>query len=104
MLDVTGFNAVDAVFGILIAAVLVEAIVTVIGKAKDRYRDWQYWGSLIVGVLVAVVYEIDLFAAVGLDALIPFVGAVLTGIVISRGSNYAADVLQRIKNPAGSTG
>lgn len=91
-------SPVDVVFGIGLAAVLVEGVVTVINNAKDRYTDWRYWGAIVVAVLVAVVYEIDMFAAVGLDALIPFVGSVLTGIIISRGSNYAYDIMKRVRS------
>lgn len=95
-------SVVDAFFGLALAGILVEAVVTVVSSAKERYLDWRYWASIVIGVLVAVVYDVDLFAAAGLTGLVPFVGNVLTGVVVSRGANYAYDIMNRVRNPAGS--
>ncbi len=92
-------NPLGLLTGFLLFAVLVEAVITVINRAKTKYRDWQYWGSLAVAVFATVIYEIDLFESLGFNALIPFVGAVFTGIIISRGSNYVFDILKRVSNP-----
>jgi hypothetical protein len=90
-----------AALGILLGSILVEAVVNVMNNAKELYKDWKYWTSIIVSVAVAVVYGLDFFDAVGLDAVIPYFGMVLTGIILSRGSNYISDILKRI---VGATG
>lgn len=92
-------NPLGLLTGILLFAILVEGVITVIHNLKERYWDWQYWIALGVAIFAAIVYEIDLFESLGFNALIPFVGAVFTGIIISRGSNYVFDILKRVRNP-----
>lgn len=83
---------------ILAAAVLVEGIVTIIRNLKDPDKDWKYWVSLVVSLLVSILvvynWELDLFSAILGVGLIPLVGIVLTGIIVSRGSNYVADLIK----------
>jgi len=85
-----------ALIGIMLAAVLVEAVINVIKNAKELYKDWRYWIALVVGVAVAIAYDIDLFRSVGLETEIQFVGAALTGVIVSRGANYVSDILKKI--------
>ncbi len=82
---------------IIAAAVLVEATVNVIKAAKEKYRDWRYWLALASGILVALNYGLDFFELLGLDALVPYVGAIFTGLIISRGANFVADVFAKIQ-------
>lgn len=82
---------------ILYGALLVEGVVTTIGNIKDRETSWKYWaafaGGLIVAVLVSLNYDLDFFKALGLgEGKVPYVGAVLTGIIMSRGANIVADL------------
>ena len=83
------------------AAVAVEGLINLVNSVKEKETSWKYWGSLIVGllagVLISVNYNLDLFAVLGLEGQIPYVGPVLTGLVLSRGSNYASDILGRIQ-------
>ena len=59
-------------------------------------------GSLIVGVVIALTWPIDLFAVVGHAFAYPIVGIILTGIIISRGANFVHDILKSIGEFAGS--
>lgn len=94
----------DELIALLVAAVLVESVINVIEMAGEKIRSWQFWGSIVVGVLVAFTYGLDLFAVLGFDAAVPYVGIVLTGLVFSRGANYVADILSRIKDAAENNG
>lgn len=91
---------------IFAAAILVEATVNIVDNIKERETSWKYWGSLVAGILVAVVvavnYGLDLFSALGLEGQIPVIGAVLTGVIISRGANYVADLLKVLTNFGGA--
>jgi len=84
-------------FAVIYLAVIVEGMITygkeifVNGKIK-----WEMLISILIGVLVAVCYRIDLFALVGLNSTVPYLGSVLTGILISRGSNYIFDLIKTI--------
>lgn len=80
-----------------VAVVLINALVEVIKQIAD-YKSLQVWyiGSIVVGVLVCVGYNIDLFALVGLQTDIPYLGAVLSGLLLGRGSNFVADLFKKL--------
>ena len=87
-------------FSIIMGAVLVEAVVNIVRNIQEKQNDWRYWASigvgLVVGVIVAVNYGLDFFSLFGLEGQIPYVGAVLTGLILSRGANIVSDVLSLI--------
>ena len=93
---------------VLFGAFVVESIVNIVKSARanlsaesESASVW-YWVSLLVGlgvgVVVALNYEMDVFALVGIEGQVPAVGAVLTGLIISRGSNVASDVIGRLSS------
>lgn len=55
-------------------------------------------GSVLFGELVAIGAGIDFMAAVNLPVKIPYLGMILTGILISRGSNFMHDILGNMNN------
>lgn len=83
---------------IIVAALLIEAIINIIKNIKEKETSWKYWASLIFGialsVLVAYNWNIDLFKMIGMpEGQIPYVGAILTGLILSRGSNVVSDLI-----------
>ncbi len=92
-------------FGIIIAAaVLVEGLIQygkTIAQAfetGEKKTGITQLISIIIGVLIAFAFGANAFEALGM-VVNPMIGILLTGIVISRGSNYASDLLKRIANP-----
>lgn len=55
-------------------------------------------GALAVSLVLAVTTKLDLLALLGLETTIPYMGVILTGIIISRGSNFAHDLLVKVNN------
>lgn len=53
-------------------------------------------GALIFGLAVSLVYRVDLILMAGISQQSTFLGFVLTGIIISRGANYAHDLLGKL--------
>ena len=53
-------------------------------------------GALIVSIIVAIGTKIDLFELLEFEIL-PILGYVLTGILISRGANVLHDLLNKIQ-------
>jgi hypothetical protein len=52
--------------------------------------------AALLGVLLAIAYHADLLALVGLVSPVsPYVGYVVTGLVIGRGSNFLHDLADR---------
>ena len=84
-------------FGIVTFAILIEGIITYINQfLVQESFCWQMALSLALGILVAVAYKLDLPSYFNLNSDIPYVGCILTGILLSRGSNYVFDLMTKI--------
>jgi hypothetical protein len=92
-----------AIAGILILATLCESLVEyLIAPAADELADDKPWRELalrylaaLVGVALSSVYQTDLLAMLGLTSPWPWVGWVVTGLLIGRGSNFVHDFASR---------
>ena len=82
---------------IMILAVIVEALIEYGKLIFNKSINWKQVSALVLGIALAVLAQADLFAAVGVKFVVPYVGTVLTGIIFSRGSNYAADFIKLIQ-------
>ena len=78
-------------------AVLIESLITYINQffVKESFC-WEMVLSLILGIIIAVAYKLDLPEHFNLKSEIPYIGRILTGILLSRGSNYIFDLLGKI--------
>ncbi|CCY71997.1 putative uncharacterized protein [Clostridium sp. CAG:921] len=86
-----------SVINILTAAFLVEAIWETLKLIWDKGKlCLDCIGSLVIGVLISILAKIDIFELQGLVLSIPFIGYILTGILISRGSNFIHDLYGKI--------
>lgn len=85
--------------GIASFAILIEAIITYFNQffVQENFC-WQMLFSLALGIVIAVAYKLDLPAYFNLKSDIPYVGCVLTGILLSRGSNYVFDLISKFTN------
>ena len=81
----------------IMVAVLVEGIITYINEFFiSGIAPWQMILSLVLGIVIAVAYKFDLPKYLKMESQIPYVGCILTGILISRGSNYVYDTLKAL--------
>ncbi|MBS5952158.1 MAG: hypothetical protein KIC47_17935 [Clostridium sp.] len=53
-------------------------------------------GALVVSLVICIDIKLDMLTLLGIKTTIPFIGIVLTAILISRGSNFLHDLLERI--------
>ena len=88
---------------IIVLAIVVEAFVEYgknIGKAFIA-GEWKtavtQLAAIALGVLICLATGADLFAVVGVVFAVPWLGVVLTGIIISRGANYVSDFVKRLQ-------
>lgn len=83
---------------LIIVAILVEAIWE---NIKMVYQEGKLSksmiGSLVISILICVVANVDIFPVVGVSMSIPFIGSILTGIVVSRGANFVNDLFSKLK-------
>ena len=83
---------------LIVVAILVEAIWENIKMIYDKDKfNISMIGSLVLGIIVCVVFKIDIFPIVGLSAVIPFIGSIFTGIIVSRGANFVNDLFKKLK-------
>lgn len=88
---------------IFTGAVLVEAVWETIQMVIDAAQKNKTLligkvGSLVVGLIVAVNYSLDLPAIAGLHNHFKYLGVILTGILISRGAQFVHDLIKIIEN------
>lgn len=85
-------------FAIILMSVVVEGVITYIKEwFVDGKFKWQQLLAVALGVTVAIGYNADLFALFGLASTIPYLGSVLTGVLIARGSNYVFDLIAQLQ-------
>ena len=90
---------------ILILAITVEALIQYVKAIIKMLEDKQYktfatqLAAILLAVFICFAAGVDLYALVGVCFAIPWLGVLLTGIVISRGSNYTSDFIKRLQNP-----
>ena len=89
----------DRAFEFVTLAILIESLITYINQffIQEDFC-WQMALSLILGIIIAVAYKLDLPAYFNLKSEIPYIGRILTGILLSRGSNYVFDLIAKISN------
>lgn len=83
---------------ILVGAVIVESLIEVVKSFIDDGKkiNWNLIVGALLGVLIAFNCHFDIIQTLGLDNSIPYLGYVLTGIFISRGSNFVHDIIKGI--------
>ena len=87
-------------FGIASFAILIEVIITYLNQffVQENFC-WQITLSIVLGIVIAVAYKLlDLPACFNLKSDIPYVGSVLTGILLLRWSNYVFDLTTKLLN------
>lgn len=57
--------------------------------------------ALVAAVGLALLTGADIFAELGIMLGYPVVGVVITGVFLSRGSNYMSDLIGRLRNGGG---
>lgn len=87
-----------AFFGIILMAIVIEGIISYIRQIfVDRQIQWQIVAAIVLGIAIAVIYGLDLFSLFDMQPAVPYVGMILTGILMSRGSNYIFDLIKQIQ-------
>ncbi len=84
-------------YALLFLAVIIEAVITYAQTLVVNKRiQWQIAAAMLLGVGCALAFGIDLFAIAGIPAAVPYVGQILTGVLLSRGSNYVFDLIGKL--------
>lgn len=94
----------ENIFNLVVIALLVEVTTQVIKeildnfKLLDTYKNAIVQGiSLIIGILITYFTEISIFFVLGIQINF-YVGWIITGILVSKGSNFIFDIFKKLKN------
>lgn len=87
----------NELLGFISSAVVVEGIITYIsGIVKNKKVHWENVVAIIIGCIVSYNLNLDFFTLLGLHETYSIIGVILTGILISRGSNYVFELYNRL--------
>ena len=82
---------------LIIVAILIEAIWENLKMIwKDKKLNVNMIGVLIISIAICLLTGMDIFPIVGITMIVPFVGSVLTGIIVARGANFVNDLFNRL--------
>ncbi len=81
---------------VLIFTTLNESIIEYLFGNVQPLRPYLPLVSLVVGILLAFAYQINFFALIlGMQSNVSGIDILLSGFVISRGSNFLNDFVQK---------
>lgn len=87
----------NKIASIMPLAIIIEATITYINQFfVNGEFCWEMFLSIIFGIFISISYEIDIPKYLNLNSRIPYLSNILTGILISRGSNYTYDLMTKI--------
>ncbi|MGI6412132.1 MAG: hypothetical protein ACOXZ5_00395 [Syntrophomonadaceae bacterium] len=79
---------------LILLAILAESIWETVKPIWEKKKlNVDKLGSIAVSIIITVGTGIDLFTMVGIPINVPYLGLVLTGIIISRGANFIHDLM-----------
>lgn len=83
---------------LVIIAILVEAIWENLKMILDKNKlNFNMIGSLLLSMIICVLAQINIFEIVGINLIVPIIGSLLTGIIVSRGANFVNDLFKKLK-------
>ncbi len=88
---------------IIVLAIVVEALIEYAKTVGKAFADgaWKTAVTQLIAIVLAVILCLltgaDLFQVVEIGFAWPWLGYILTGIIISRGANYASDFIKRLQ-------
>ena len=87
----------NKIASIMPLAIIIKAAITYINQFFISGEFcYEMFLSIILGILISIAYEIDIPKYLNLHSRIPYLSNILTGILISRGSNYIYDLMIKL--------
>ena len=84
---------------LIIIAILVEAIWENLKMIWDKNKlNINMLGSLLLSMIICVLAQINIFKIVGIELIVPVIGSLMTGIIVSRGANFVNDLFSKLNN------
>lgn len=83
---------------IIVGAITLEGIIETIKNifVEKEIKIWKII-SMVLGIGISLAFGLNIMSVLGFSTQTKFLGEVITGILISRGSNFINDFLQKIE-------
>ena len=82
------------ILAVILFAILIEGTVEYIKLSFQKKMCAEIIGAFLFALVITIAYKLDFFYAwLGLEPIIPYLGNVLTALVMARGSNYMFDLI-----------
>ncbi|ASW43647.1 hypothetical protein [Clostridium isatidis] len=86
-------------FIIIIISVLAESIWETLKMVwQDGKLCVDKVGALVISIIITISTDLDIFELLKINNKIPYLGIILTGILVSRGSNFVHDLIVKLTN------
>ena len=87
-------EAKEIIFAVLFFAILIEGTVEYVKLAIQKSVYWEIIVAFAVSLVATIGYDLDFVKAlIGIEPSIPYLGNVVSALVVSRGSNYVFDLV-----------
>lgn len=83
------------IFAVLIQF-LVDRIKTILGKKVMKHIPADIL-SVLLGIMFAFMFQIDVFVIFGLYSSVPFVGIIVSGLIVSAGAPAIHELIANIR-------
>ncbi|HEX2174156.1 MAG TPA: hypothetical protein VHL09_17115 [Dehalococcoidia bacterium] len=84
---------ITVIAAVLVLVLLTESLIEYFTEGVVLPAWAKKVAAAVVGVALALLYDVDLITQlVGTAPILPYVGPVLTGLILGRGANYVHDV------------
>lgn len=77
---------------VIAVAILIEALVE---YAKQIRKQPILIATIVTGIVIAFLFNVKVFELIGLNTYL-YADVILTGIILSRGSNYIYDLIGKM--------
>lgn len=95
----------NEILRLVVLAFLVEAVWETLKMVYDKNKiSISAIGALVVGIVVSLTVNFDVLMVLKFDPVIPYVGVVLSGVLISRGGNFVHEWIKKISGGDKSNG
>lgn len=82
---------------IIFLTVFIEGFVEFLFAPFSKLKPYLGYVALIFGVVLAIIYQIDLLDMVGIQTPYTIISYSISGLIIGRGSNYVNDLISKFK-------
>lgn len=87
------------ILSLIVISMIGEAVWETLKMIWERQKiNFDRIGALVISLILSFGTGLDVLSLIGIPTKIPFVGIILTGILISRGTNFMHDLVCSISN------